>query len=95
MVSYARCFTTGTEETVTKTNKGTKFAAHYKLSVVGGSSATVKCRLVFRAKASKTPIKLDLHDDFDRIFKSRIAEADGFYDQVSCKTSHCIPLHAV
>jgi hypothetical protein len=53
---------------------GTKVAAHYVLEVPGGGSKTVRLRLA----AAETK---DAFGSFDRIFKSRVADADEFYDR--------------
>jgi hypothetical protein len=55
---------------------GTKAAAHYSLDVPAGRSETVRLRL------AATQIK-DAFGDFDRIFKSRIADADEFYQRIT------------
>jgi hypothetical protein len=55
---------------------GTKAAAHYGLEVPGGGSQTVRLRLsAARAK--------DAFHGFDQTFKSRIADADEFYQRVT------------
>ncbi len=66
---------------MTKQTQGTKFSAHYKLRVDGGKSATVRCRLVFRASKAAV-VKADLGKEFDDIFERRIEEANSFYDKV-------------
>ena len=55
---------------------GTKAAAHYALDVPAGGSKTVRLRL------AAAQIK-DAFGGFDRIFKSRIADADEFYERVA------------
>ncbi len=55
---------------------GTKAAAHYVLDVPGGGSKAVRLRLA----AAKTE---DAFGGFERTFKSRIADADEFYDRIS------------
>ena len=55
---------------------GTKAAAHYVLDVPGGGSKTVRLRLA-AAKAA------DAFGGFESTFKSRIADADEFYDRIS------------
>ena len=57
--------------------RGTKSAAHYRLSVPAGGELTVRLRLTpadFRAKGPFT--------DFDKTFSLRKREADEFYDTV-------------
>ena len=55
---------------------GTKAAAHYVLDVPGSGSTTVRLRLA----ATKPG---EAFDGFDKIFESRIADADEFYDRIS------------
>jgi len=55
---------------------GTKAAAHYVLDVPGGGSKTVRLRLA----AAQTK---DAFGAFDRIFTSRIADADEFYQRIT------------
>ena len=58
---------------------GTKAAAHYVLDVPGGGSKTVRLRLA--AARTKDPF-----GGFDNIFKSRIADADEFYERITPKS---------
>ena len=62
----------GQGEAVNPAKAGTKAAAHYVLDVPGGGSKTVRLRLA----AAKTK---DAFSGFEKIFKSRIADADEFY----------------
>jgi hypothetical protein len=55
---------------------GTKAAAHYVLDVPGGGSKTVRLRLT----VAKTK---DPFGDFEKVFNSRIADADEFYERIS------------
>ena len=66
----------GSSEAVNPAKTGTKAAAHYVLDVPGGGSKTVRLRLA----AAQTK---DAFGGFDRIFKSRIADADDFYDRIT------------
>jgi hypothetical protein len=61
---------------VNPANVGTKAAAHYVLDVPGGASKTVHLRLA-------APKLKDAFGDFEKIFKSRIAEADEFYQRIT------------
>ena len=73
----------GTEKSIVTRTEGTKFSAHYKLTVNGGDIATIKCRLVFVPNTSEEMLKVDLGKEFDQIFNQKIKEADDFYNQVS------------
>jgi Mannosylglycerate hydrolase MGH1-like glycoside hydrolase domain len=55
---------------------GTKAAAHYKLEVPANASKTVRLRLT----AEKAT---DAFGGFDSVFKSRISEADEFYQRIT------------
>ena len=66
----------GRGEAVNPAKTGTKAAAHYALDVPGGGSKTVRLRLA----AAQTK---DAFGSFDRIFKSRIADADEFYQRIT------------
>jgi hypothetical protein len=66
----------GRSAAVNPAKTGTKATAHYMLEVPGGGSKTVRLRLA----AAQTK---DAFGGFDRIFTSRIADADEFYDRIS------------
>ena len=66
----------GRGDAVNPAKTGTKAAAHYVLDVPGGGSKTVRLRLA----AAQTK---DAFGGFDRIFKSRIADADEFYQRIT------------
>ena len=66
----------GNKEAVNPAKKGTKAAAHYKLTVPAGGSEVVRLRLV--NKPSPDPWKT-----FDKVFATRLAEADEFYDRIT------------
>ena len=66
----------GQREAVNPAKTGTKAAAHYMLDVPGGGSKTVRLRLA----AAQTK---DAFGGFDRIFTSRIADADEFYQRIT------------
>ena len=69
----------GRGEAVNPGKTGTKAAAHYRLDVPAGGSQTVRVRL-----SSARPA--DAFIDFDRIFTSRIGDADEFYDRITPET---------
>jgi Mannosylglycerate hydrolase MGH1-like glycoside hydrolase domain len=66
----------GQRQAVNPAKTGTKAAAHYVLDVPGGGSKTVRLRLA-AAKAA------DAFGGFESTFKSRIADADEFYERIS------------
>jgi hypothetical protein len=63
-------------EAVNPAKVGTKAAAHYILDVPGGGSQTVRLRLV-AGQAENA------FSGFDKIFKSRIQDADEFYRRIT------------
>ena len=65
----------GVSEAVNPEQKGTKAAAHYRLQLAAGETATVRLRL--SDQQSTKPFA-----DFDKVFKARIDEADEFYADV-------------
>ncbi len=69
----------GRGEAVNPAKVGTKAAAHYVLDVPGGGSKTIRLRLT-AAKGDKA------FGGFEETFKSRIADADEFYDRISPKS---------
>ncbi len=66
----------GDREAVNPAKTGTKAAAHYILDVPAGGSQTVRVRLSAARPA-------DGFNGFDRVFTSRIADADEFYDRIA------------
>ena len=59
---------------------GTKAAAHYRLEIGAGDSATIRLRLTdkeFSGKAAQSP--KNIFKDFDKIFELRKTETDEFY----------------
>src|SRR5258705_4632572 len=66
----------GRGEAVNPAKVGTKAAAHYVLDVPGGGSKTVRLRL----SAGRMDKAFDV---FEETFKSRVADADEFYDRIS------------
>jgi hypothetical protein len=66
----------GNREAVNSAHTGTKAAAHYVLEVPAGGSRSVRLRL-----AASLPT--DPFGEFDRVFTSRIGDADEFYDRIA------------
>ena len=66
----------GKQEAVNPSGTGTKAAAHYRLEVPAGGSKVVRLRL--SAKPASDPF-----DPFDKIFATRLADADEFYNRIT------------
>ena len=63
--------------------EGTKVAAYYRLTVAPGKPATIRLRLTAAAgDGAKAPAK-PFGAAFDKLFATRIKEADEFYDAVT------------
>jgi hypothetical protein len=77
----------GRREAVNPAREGTKAAAHYRLTVGPGRSATVRLRLTAQAPAgARTPAKgsaVPFGKDFDETLAARLREADAFYKSVT------------
>jgi hypothetical protein len=77
----------GRREAVNPERHGTKAAAHYRLTVGAGRSATVRLRLTAQAPArSRTPTKESVGPfgkDFEETLAARLQEADAFYKSVT------------
>jgi hypothetical protein len=67
------------QEAVNPAGTGTKASADYKLTVAAGETVTVKLRLTDKQAASADH---PLGTEFDRIFTTRLREADEFYGEV-------------
>lgn len=67
----------GCKEAVNPNRIGTKFSAHYELSIDAGETKIVRLRLS-NSSALITPFG----SDFTKIFKNRIQEADEFYQRI-------------
>jgi hypothetical protein len=78
--AYHSYIISGKREAVNSAKTGTKAAALYVLDVPGGGSKTVRLRLT--AAKEKDPFR-----GFEKIFNSRIADADEFYDRIAPKFS--------
>ena len=61
---------------------GTKAAAHYRLDVGAGQTATVRLRLTNTAPAADSDAADALTREFDAVFAARKTEADEFYAKV-------------
>ena len=60
--------------------KGTKAAAHYKLTIEAGNTSVIRLRLVKKSDESNfTPFGTG----FDTIFEERLGEADDFYRSIT------------
>ena len=70
----------GRRDAVRADRFGTKAAAHYRLTVAPGATATVRLRLSDRAPAALAAEALG--DEFGATFAARRREADEFYDTV-------------
>jgi hypothetical protein len=66
----------GQVEAVNPAHVGTKAAAHYRLEVPAGGSNTVRLRLTGTPDGGS-------FKDFDAIFKTRLGEADEFYQHIT------------
>ena len=68
----------GQKDAVNPNKIGTKFSPHYQLTLAGGESQTIKLRL-----SDKSDLTESLGAEFDTIFKTRLAEADEFYQHIN------------
>jgi hypothetical protein len=81
------CVVEGRQDAVDPGKQGTKVAAHYRLNVAPGDSATLRLRLTSvtpagesrKSKAAASPFG----PEFDKILASRLQEADEFYRSVT------------
>ncbi len=77
----------GRREAVNPERQGTKAAAHYRLTVGPGRSATVRLRLTAQAPAEPRPrtraSTVPFGQEFDDILAARLREADAFYKAVT------------
>jgi hypothetical protein len=74
--AFHRYIISGDKNAVNPAHHGTKAAAHYMLEISPGESKTVRLR--FAAAQLNDAFK-----GFDRIFKSRIDDADEFYNRIT------------
>nr|XP_009859233.1 uncharacterized protein YMR196W-like isoform X1 [Ciona intestinalis]XP_026691489.1 uncharacterized protein YMR196W-like isoform X1 [Ciona intestinalis] len=73
--AFHRYIVKGETDAVAASNKGTKVAAHYKLTVPAGESVVLHSRLVESATATN-PLQGKTNDD---VIKKRILETDDYY----------------
>jgi hypothetical protein len=67
----------GQKDAINPEQKGTKVAAHYRVTVQPGASDVIRLRLSDVAFGTKNPFR-----DFDDVLEIRHKEADEFYDRV-------------
>src|SRR5262249_41954417 len=76
----------GRQNAVNPDRVGTKVAAHYRLTIGAGRSATVRLRLVAQADADKRtprPDSVPFGPSFDETLATRLFEANDFYHAVT------------
>jgi hypothetical protein len=74
------CVVHGSTQAVNPGQTGTKASAHYRLMVGAGESAVLKLRLTGdSARQAGDPFR----EDFDKVFATRLREADAFYQAVT------------
>lgn len=73
------CVVDGDQNAVNPERQGTKVAAHYRLTVEPGASATVRLRLASNSAASKRGKAAAFGKPFDETLTIRQQEADDFY----------------
>ncbi len=69
------CVVYGRQAAVNPEMRGTKAAAHYRLTIEGGGSATIRLRLSKQDSLPRQPFG----KEFDDMFAARMREADEFY----------------
>jgi hypothetical protein len=81
------CVVLGQQEAVNPEKTGTKVAAHYRLTIGPGRSATVRLRLTAQAAAGEsqktTAATTPFGPEFDKTLAARLQEADEFYRSVT------------
>jgi hypothetical protein len=78
------CVVQANPDAVNPEKRGTKVAAHYRLTVGAGKSATVRLRLMSRDQSRKgTATASAFGAAFDEILAARRQEADAFYSSVT------------
>ena len=80
------CVVHGRQDAVNPTSTGTKAAAHYRLTVGPGQSATVRLRLRKQLTAQEQKTQKDVTpfgSSFNEAFAARVREADEFYGSVT------------
>jgi hypothetical protein len=78
------CVVQGKQDSVNPEESGTKVAAHYRVTIAPGQSATVRLRLSGRSETgSGKNNPSGFGAEFDRTFAARLQEADEFYRSVT------------
>ncbi len=79
------CVVQGNQGAVNPDKQGTKVAAHYRLTIAAGESATVRLRLTGQATAgtSGNTTTSRFGTEFDKTLAARLQEADEFYRSVT------------
>lgn len=72
------CIVHGNQAAINPNNTGTKAAANYSVTIKPGKSVVLKLRLTSNTSDKFKPFD----DDFDKIFTSRLKDADDFYNSV-------------
>jgi len=73
----------GRREAVNPERSGTKAAAHYRVKVAPGGSATVRLRLTQAPTGSSSGRSFPFGQDFENTQAARLREADDFYESVT------------
>jgi hypothetical protein len=76
--AFHACVVSGHRDAVSPDGTGTKAAAHYTLEIPAGGSKTVRLRLAAGPLTASGAFR-----DFDRVFQSRIGDADEFYQRIT------------
>ncbi len=81
------CVVQGNQRAVNPDKQGTKVAAHYRVTIAPGQSATVRLRLTGQATAGKSgktkTTPSGFGTEFDKTVAARLQEADEFYRSVT------------
>jgi hypothetical protein len=81
------CVVQGNQGEVNPGKQGTKVAAHYRLMVGAGQSATTRLRLTSQSEAAKSgkskTTSSYFNTEFDKVLSARLQEADDFYRSVT------------
>ena len=81
------CVVEGNQDAVNPEKQGTKVAAHYRLKVKPGDSATLRLRLTSAAPAGEDrktkAVASPFGPEFDKTLATRLQEADEFYRSVT------------
>jgi hypothetical protein len=81
------CVVRGNQAAVNPAKQGTKVAAHYRMTIASGKSATVRLRLTARGPAGQSATSqgatAPFGPAFDATLAARLQEADEFYRSVT------------